>query len=337
MKPVRTALAAALLLAVFCCLFPISAGASYPDAAGVEHMEAVDSLTCLGLFSGFEDGSFRPDAILTRAQMCKLICLAFTGGNDPVLNSESGPVFRDTGGHWAEDYITYCYHLGVVSGDAGPGGSFRPDDTVTAAEAAKMVLVTLGYDAGLSGFTGGRWALGVAVAASGKSLFSNLEDISLSTGLSRDDTAQLLYNALETSMVTYTYSLATVDGKLISLPRAVDTTDTILSKNFGAVKLEGVITANETASAVGGAASLLPSGLTGLDTDGDRDIDLTFQTVTGPEDLGKRVSVYAKDYEDGVYRTVYGSPVSSGSNAAATIVRLFLRLRAGGRAERSRY
>jgi hypothetical protein len=63
--------------------------------------------------------------VITRAQMCKVICLAFTGGNLPVANAAPAP-FSDTSGHWAEAYITYCHYLGVVSGDAGAGGPFRP-------------------------------------------------------------------------------------------------------------------------------------------------------------------------------------------------------------------
>ncbi len=110
----------------------------------------------------------------------------------------------------------------------------------------------------------------MAVAANQKNLFQELGGLSLSSGLARDDAAQMLYNALETPMVTYTYSLTTVDGKHVSILHTVDTSDTILSQNFGAARYEGVITANESASAAGGAATLLPAGTTGLDTDGDR-------------------------------------------------------------------
>ncbi len=323
MKRIRTPLAAVLLIAALSSLLISPAYAAYPDAEDIRHTEAVDSLTSLGLFAGYDDGTFRPDAIITRAQMSKLICLAFTGGKEPAAGNEAKAPFSDTAGHWAEVYITYCYRLGVISGDQGAGGPFRPDDTVKAVEAAKMILISLGYSANLSGFTGSSWALHTAMAANQKNLFEALSGLALDAGLTRDNAAQMFYNALEAPIVEYRTVLVTVDGKLVSVHKTADTSETILSKYFGAAKYVGVIIANEFSSAVGGASTLQKPGVTGLDTDGDRDIDLSFKLVTGSAQLGRRVILYAKNYEGGIFQTVFGAPVLSASNVTATYVSAF--------------
>ncbi|MBI4734361.1 MAG: S-layer homology domain-containing protein, partial [Rubrobacteridae bacterium] len=59
-------------------------------------------------------------------------------GIKPDTGNPSG--FRDTKGHWAAAYIESAVELGIVKGYVD--GSFRPDNNVTRAEMAKMVVET---------------------------------------------------------------------------------------------------------------------------------------------------------------------------------------------------
>ena len=75
----------------------------------------------------------------------------------------------DVKGHWAESYINYCYSLGIIAGRGN--GKFDPSATVTALEAAKMLLVAVGYDPAIEGFEGADWAINVSVRADEQGIF----------------------------------------------------------------------------------------------------------------------------------------------------------------------
>ena len=97
---------------------------------------AVSTLTNAGILSGYADGSFKPNASITRAELVK-IAVAFYG-SDAAVDAE----FSDTEGHWADMFIDSAYGLGFISGYED--GSFRPDRAVTRAEAMKIINRALG-------------------------------------------------------------------------------------------------------------------------------------------------------------------------------------------------
>jgi len=234
MKNLKKALVLVLAFAMVFSLFTFNASAaSFADDEDIVNKEAVSTMSQLGVINGYEDGTFLPNQIVTRAEMCKMICVALNGGKAPLLGS-TAPVFSDTAGHWANDYINYCYTAGIVSGDAGKGGPFRPDATVTGIEAAKMMLVALGYNSAVAGFTGADWANNVAMAANKKGLFEGIGAVNASAGLTRDNAAQLIFNGINATVVEYSNVLDTVDGKLVSRPVVKDKVpaETILSTMF---------------------------------------------------------------------------------------------------------
>ena len=146
----------ALVLA-FACAFTMFAGAAFTDSADIKvKSEVVDTLTALGVVAGFEDGSFQPNGTVTRAQMAKMIYVLRTGKSDASAYNDDKTSFTDINGHWARGYIKYCQSLGIIAGKSNT--KFDPNGNVTAQEAAKMLLVTLGYDASKVGLTGANWA-----------------------------------------------------------------------------------------------------------------------------------------------------------------------------------
>ena len=133
-----------LLLIAMLLLAALPAGAAstgdFTDSADIRHPEAVRMLTDLGLISGYSDGSFRPNAPVTRAQIAKLVALISTDDPAAEHTADFADVAEDS---WALCYIDYCAAQGIVSGS---GGLFRPDDPVTALELCKMLLIVLGND-----------------------------------------------------------------------------------------------------------------------------------------------------------------------------------------------
>ncbi|MEE0154216.1 MAG: S-layer homology domain-containing protein [Agathobaculum butyriciproducens] len=198
MKNLKKVLA---LVLAFACAFTMFAGAAFTDQADIKvDADVVDTLVSLGIVEGFEDGSFQPNGTVTRAQMAKMIYVLRTGKSDASAYNDDKTSFTDIGSHWARGYIKYCQSLGIIAGKSNT--IFAPNATVTAQEAAKMLLVTLGYDATKAGLTGSGWAARTNALADENGL---LEDVNTSfTGpCPRQYAAQLIYNALDTETVVW--------------------------------------------------------------------------------------------------------------------------------------
>ena len=176
------------------------AGAAFTDRADIKATDAVDMLVALGVVDGFEDGSFQPNGTVTRAQMAKMIYVLRTGKSDASAYNDDKTSFTDIGSHWARGYIKYCQSLGIIAGKSST--IFAPNATVTAQEAAKMLLVTLGYNAEKAGLTGPSWAAKTNALADENGL---LEDVNTSfTGpCPRQYAAQLIYNTLDANTVVW--------------------------------------------------------------------------------------------------------------------------------------
>ena len=190
----------ALVLA-FACAFTMFAGAAFTDQADIKvENEVVDTLIELGVINGYTDGSFKPNDTVTRAEMAKMIYVLRTGNSDASAYNNDKTTFTDVNGHWAAGYIKYCQSLGIIAGVSAT--QFKPDTNVTAQEAAKMLLVTLGYDATKAGLVGINWASKTNALADENGL---LDDVTTSfTGpCPRQYAAQLMYNAIDAATVVW--------------------------------------------------------------------------------------------------------------------------------------
>ena len=192
----------ALVLA-FACAFTMFAGAaSYSDKADIKATTAVDMLSSLGVIQGYEDGSFKPNTTVTRAQMAKMIFTIMNGGNDNANAYASLPTkFTDLPtAAWAQGYVRYLQNTGIIAGKSVT--KFAPNDTVTGLEAAKMVLVAAGYNAQKAGLTGAAWAQNTMKYGQLNNLFEDV-DADLNAALPRQYAAQILYNALDMKRVVW--------------------------------------------------------------------------------------------------------------------------------------
>ena len=175
------------------------AGAAFTDSADIKvDADVVDTLVSLGIVEGFEDGSFQPNGTVTRAQMAKMIYVLRTGNSDASAYNDEKSSFTDINGHWARGYIKYCQSLGIIAGKSNT--KFVPNEKVSAQEAAKMLLVTLGYNAQKAGLVGTDWASKTNALADEAGL---LEDVntSFTAACPRQYAAQLIYNAIDAKTV----------------------------------------------------------------------------------------------------------------------------------------
>ena len=204
MRNLKRTLSLALASVMLVGMMSVGASAvnasDFTDADEIVNKDAVSTMTALGIINGKEDGSyFDPTGNVTRAEMAKMLCVAINGGVDPVLGVKDTPTFTDIKGHWAESYIEYCAANGIIAGRGN--NKFDPTGTVSATEAAKMLLGVLGYNAEKSGLVGNDWAINTNVLANQNGLYKNLSNLNANTLLTRDNAAQMIYNALDANMV----------------------------------------------------------------------------------------------------------------------------------------
>jgi hypothetical protein len=204
------ALVLSLVLLVGVLAFP--AGAAFSDSDQITHTQAAEECADRGILGGYPDGSYRPSQSVTRAELCKMIAVALNGGKEPELSEGTDVSFPDTASSWAKGYIAYCAQRSIVAGMED--GTFRPNDTVTGTQAAKMLLVALGYDPASQGFTGTTWAMHTQEEAQTAGLYTDL-DLDGSAPLSRDDAAQMIWNALNATLVTYVSSPVEENGETV--------------------------------------------------------------------------------------------------------------------------
>ena len=99
-----------------------------------------------------------------------------------------------------KDAVSTMTALGIINGKED-GSYFDPTGNVTRAEMAKMLLGVLGYNAEKSGLVGNDWAINTNVLANQNGLYKNLANLNANTLLTRDNAAQMIYNALDANMV----------------------------------------------------------------------------------------------------------------------------------------
>ena len=242
-----------LCVAVMLSVMVMGAGAAFSDQDKIENTEAVNMCTALNIIGGYPDGSYKPEGNIKRSEITKMICVALNGGKEPNVSTNTTPTFSDvrgTNAAWAEGYIESCVAQGIISGVGG--GRFSPNGNVTGSQLAKMLLVSLGYNANTEGFVGNAWATNVNVIASQKGLYEGLESMDTSAALTRDNAAQMVWNAMNAYEVEYKTTIITDEnGKLETIvtvqDKVVGTTSdkiTLLEDKYEAKTFTGTFNGN---------------------------------------------------------------------------------------------
>ncbi len=226
MKSLKRLIATLIALSMLLSLSAFAA--EFKDVEkGSTHEKAIDVLSDIGIVKGYEDGNYKPDKEVTRAEITSLLMrmvnLSITGIEVP--NSYYTDVASN---HWAVYDINTATDQGVIAGFGD--GIFGPDRSVTYEQAVKMIVCLLGYDKKATdtdnGYMG--WPEGYMRAAREMGLLTNTQ-MDQKANAPRKIIAQLLYNALEIQM-------ADADGKV--------TNNSILKTYLQIEKTSGMIVAN---------------------------------------------------------------------------------------------
>ena len=200
-------LLAMVLALVMTLSLAVSASAVKADEKiNEDYAEAVAVLNGMGVFKGYEDGSFKPENNITRAEVATIIYRIYTA--DVAKNDKSGLYasynkFTDmAGAGWAAGYIGYCSNAELVKGY--PNGTFQPSGNITGYEVLAMILRAVGYDKN-GEFTGADWALNVAKYAEQLHILDNVaKTTNLGAPATRELVSEILFRAINVPMVTYT-------------------------------------------------------------------------------------------------------------------------------------
>lgn len=298
MRNLKKVLSMVLCVAMMLSVMVMGTGAAFADQNKIENTEAVDMCVALKIIDGKENNMFDPAGNVTRAEMCKMICVALNGGKAPATATNPTPTYSDIKGHWAEGYIEYCSTDGIISGMGN--GIFAPDASVTATQAAKMLLTALGYNATVEKFVGPSWSLYVNVKANQDGLYKDLSDIKTDLAMSRDNAAQMIWNALNAKVVVKTSSIKD-DGTITYNYNKGN--DDMLNVKFGATTTDAAVLKSVT---------LDSKGTYTLTTDATSKNSFTKVVGDYTELLGQKVRVVFKDTDDvyGVFATADNTTVS---------------------------
>ena len=197
MRNLKRALSLALASVMVLGLMVVGSGASYADVTSEENQEAIEVLQAVGVMVGDDEGNFNPDKNVTRNEMA-VVMSNLLDLKVEDFNAADIP-FTDVPS-WAVAYVAACYADGITSGTSATtyGGS----NTVTAAQAALMMMKALGYFQYQGDFDQ-EWTLATIKKGSEIGIFDGITVDRISP-LTRNDVAQMALNALKLNMVTFT-------------------------------------------------------------------------------------------------------------------------------------
>lgn len=160
---------------------------AFDDINDINTIKAANELSRYSIINGYEDGTFKPENTITRAEFAKIIVGAANLYN--MVDETIG--FEDTKNHWAEDYIKIVKYKGIINGMTEK--TFEPDSNLTYEQAIKMIVCMLGY--GEQAESEGGYPEGYLTLGNELGLTDNLNYVNKDYA-KRGDIAVMIYNAL---------------------------------------------------------------------------------------------------------------------------------------------
>ncbi len=180
---------------------PISSLTSYAsmlpeEVAGTRFEEPVQILAALDIMVGHDDGKFKLDDNIKRSEVAKMAIHAL--GLEEIADSNKGiSKFPDVSvDHWANGYINLATAQGLIKGD--DNGNFRPNDSITYAEAMAIFVRALGYEPMAE--DKGDYPNGHVVVAGSIGLSKNVQGAT-NVPITRGNVAYLTNNALTVGLM----------------------------------------------------------------------------------------------------------------------------------------
>ena len=274
---------------------------TYKDAASIDKdcEDSIELLYALDIMQGDAQGNFRPNDTITRAEVAKMIYVIKNyGKDDKAVTYQDAKIFSDVSATaWYAGYVNYCGVTKLIQGRGN--GTFGPNDAVTTAAAAKMLLTAVGYDAEARGYTGANWDKNVLSDAA---IVGLLDDYNYTTigNAPRQWVAVMFANAL-TNAYTYKTMVAIPGNGLLNESAAIKGNEivTLGKKYYGLEEFTGYLYATDSAY-IDGTKAANDGRL--VFNDGDKKELVVKSGALGYMDLGQEFRVI---YKEGSNNTPY--------------------------------
>lgn len=190
LKKVISSVAALTMVASSVAAFAVD----FPDVESTaSYAQAVQELSALDVISGYDDGTFGPDKLVTRAEITKMIVDALAERSSAEASTESTKFADVSADHWAKGYINQGVANGFIAGMSDT--EFDPDANVTYVQAQKMLVSAIGYETYAQ--AQGGWPIGYKTYAASLDITKGISGIKDSTELTRAQVAQMIDNAMD--------------------------------------------------------------------------------------------------------------------------------------------
>lgn len=276
-KILSLVLAMAMILSSFSFAFALPS-----DVVDTDYEGAVERLAALDILVGYEDGTFKPDNSITRAEFAAIAVRAL-GMEDIAKGSVANTKFvdvRET--HWASGYVNLAVSKGIIVGY--PDGTFKPEAPVSYSEAVAMLVRLLGYEPSIKST---EWPSNYLTKAS---------EIGLTLGI------KFNYNDSAKRGIVSILTDKALDIDLMDLTEVTSgdetweiTDDTLLTKYLNVEELEDAYVIETASHSLG---DLDADEIIIRDEDGDSYTFDILETIDADALLGHEVTVFVKDTDD---------------------------------------
>lgn len=228
----------------------VSAATKFSDVAGTSYESAINELVALGIVDGFEDGTFKPEEGVNRAQFAKLVSGAMN--QLAIAEANSTVIFDDVKAgsfDWAIGYVAQANQNGII--DGFEDGTFKPAEGVTYAQAMKMLVCAAGYEDWSK--NAGGWPNGYLQYANNVGIGAGVSGVSNDTALTRGQCAQMIANTLTAAICEVT-GYETDSGQQVPKREQQDGTSgkdfkSLLTENWKAYEVNGHVSGTHESGA----------------------------------------------------------------------------------------
>lgn len=206
MRSLKKLITLVLALAMVLTSVGITAmAASFSDITDEKVASAVDKLVAHKIITGYEDGTFRPDNQITRAEFAAIVTRMKGVADNLAADAVTGfsDLDNDASRAWARPYVKAAVDLKIINGFED--GTFRAGEPVTYEQAVKMLVCAVGYEVvaqseynkALISNPNATWSAGYIAAANKHGITKGVITAQISQPASRGVVAVLTSNALE--------------------------------------------------------------------------------------------------------------------------------------------
>ncbi len=314
LKKVISAVAALSVSASSMAVFAVD----FPDVdPSASYAQAVSELSALGIISGYDDGTFGPDKLVTRAEITKMIVDALGEGSQAQSGSGIDTQFTDvTGAHWAAGYVSTGVADGFIAGMGD--GTFAPDENVTYVQAQKMLVAAIGYETYAQG--AGGWPNGYKTWAATRGITDGVS-ANDNDQLTRAQVAQMIDNAMDAPVCVISKYEPDVWGNPQPVLDIMDGEgkdyQTLFTKKHDAYKVYGRVTAtSKTSSSVeAGMVTFQVEKADNFDDEYIKDESVTEDMYVGDSKADEYLRTYAEALvqvnDDDEYTIISITPVAA--------------------------